>query len=377
MTSDIGAIDQSGGPKAGNVLPDIIAFLGRSPAFPLLIALIIVFSLGSPRFLTLFNISSVLNQAVLIGILGVGLTPLVISGNIDLSVGATAAFGACLLVFLESYVGLWPSVGVTLVACLAIGLLNGLVVERLGLNAIIVTLAAGRGLRGLTFLVFGTQTVMAPDTRLLDIAEFKLFGFDMSVVAFLALGLLFALMLRFTVHGVNTFAVGGNRRAALDAGVNITLHVLANFALSGLMAGLVGVIMVAQQRAQAAQDVVAKHPGVKILDVQVGNWSQGQGQSIMENFITRFGKKIDGVLSSDGYSGTVAYLAVQAAAAAGQLDPRIEDHALRDMAVLIDRRHGNLTTRAPRSGFGALGVVAPEEPVERLRDSRICRYFLA
>lgn len=75
------------------------------------------------------------------------------------------------------------------------------------------------------------------------------------------------------------------------------------------------------QRAQAAKDVVAKHPDVKILDVQAGNWSQGQGQSIMENFITRFGKKIDGVLSSDGYSGTGAYLAVQAAAAAGQLDP--------------------------------------------------------
>jgi ribose transport system substrate-binding protein len=59
---------------------------------------------------------------------------------------------------------------------------------------------------------------------------------------------------------------------------------------------------------------------VKILDVQAGNWSQGQGQSIMENFITRFGKQIDGVLSSDGYSGTGAYLATQAAGASGQLD---------------------------------------------------------
>jgi ribose transport system substrate-binding protein len=75
------------------------------------------------------------------------------------------------------------------------------------------------------------------------------------------------------------------------------------------------------QRAQAAQDVVAKYPNVKILDVQAGNWSQGQGQSIMENFITRFGKKIDGVLSSDGYSGTGAYLATQAAAAARQVEP--------------------------------------------------------
>jgi ribose transport system substrate-binding protein len=74
------------------------------------------------------------------------------------------------------------------------------------------------------------------------------------------------------------------------------------------------------QRAQAFLDVAKKYPDIKLLDVQAGNWSQGQGQSIMENFITRFGKKIDGVLSSDGYSGTGAYLAVKAAVAAGQLD---------------------------------------------------------
>jgi ribose transport system substrate-binding protein len=74
------------------------------------------------------------------------------------------------------------------------------------------------------------------------------------------------------------------------------------------------------QRAQAFVDTAAKSPDIKLLDVQAGNWSQGQGQSIMENFITRFGKDINGVLSSDGYSGTGAYLAVQAAAAAGQLD---------------------------------------------------------
>jgi ribose transport system substrate-binding protein len=74
------------------------------------------------------------------------------------------------------------------------------------------------------------------------------------------------------------------------------------------------------QRAQAFLDTAAKYPDIKLLDVQAGNWSQGEGQSIMENFITRFGKDIDGVLSSDGYSGTGAYLAVEAAVAAGALD---------------------------------------------------------
>lgn len=246
MSMNMNTAESIAAGTTGRILRDIFGFFGRSPAWPLLIALIIVFAIGSPRFLTPFNVSSVLNQAVLIGILGMGLTPLVISGNIDLSVGAVAGFGACLLVFLESYVGLWPGIGLTLIACLGIGLINGLVVEKLGLNAIIVTLAVSTGLRGFTFLVFGTQTVMAPDMSLLDIASLKIFGMDMSVLTMFVVGILFASMLRFTVHGVNTFAIGGNRRAALDAGVNVTRHVLANFGLAGAAAGLVGIIMVAQ-----------------------------------------------------------------------------------------------------------------------------------
>jgi len=76
----------------------------------------------------------------------------------------------------------------------------------------------------------------------------------------------------------------------------------------------------ADQRAQAFLDVAKKHPDIHLLDAQDGNWSVNKGQSIMETFITRFGKRIDGVLSSDGYTGTGAYLAVDAAVKAGTLD---------------------------------------------------------
>ena len=89
MTSDIKTIDQSNGHGAASVARDIFGFFGRSPAWPLLIALIIIFAIGSPRFLTPFNISSVLNQAVLIGILGFGATSL-LCGLAPEGDGATA-----------------------------------------------------------------------------------------------------------------------------------------------------------------------------------------------------------------------------------------------------------------------------------------------
>lgn len=77
----------------------------------------------------------------------------------------------------------------------------------------------------------------------------------------------------------------------------------------------------ADLRHQAFLDVAAKYPDIKLLDAQDSNWSVGKGQQLMENFITRFGKQIDGVISSDGYTGTGGYLAVEAAEKAGQLEP--------------------------------------------------------
>jgi ribose transport system substrate-binding protein len=76
----------------------------------------------------------------------------------------------------------------------------------------------------------------------------------------------------------------------------------------------------ADQRHQAFLDIAAGYPDIKLLDAQDSNWSVGKGQSLMENFITRFGRDIDGVISSDGYTGTGAYLATEAAVKAGQID---------------------------------------------------------
>jgi ribose transport system permease protein len=221
-------------------------FIEASPAWPLLILLVVFFTFGNPHFLTPFNISSVLRQTVLIGVLAVGLTPLIISGNIDLSVGALAGFAACLLVFLESPIGVGPAIVATLIVCFAIGFFNGLIVEKLGLNSIIVTLAVSKGLRGLTFLVFGTQTVLAPEAGLTNLGALKIGLIGLDVIAFFIVAILVSQLLRSTVHGVNTYAIGGARRAALDAGVDVSWHVLMNFALSGLMAGLVGLILVAE-----------------------------------------------------------------------------------------------------------------------------------
>jgi ribose transport system permease protein len=238
--------------SAGNAVRAVWNSTGQSPAWPLLIALIVFFAFGSPKFLTWFNTWSVLSQTTLVGVLAVGLTPLVISGNVDLSVGALAGFSTCLIVYFQGMIGLVPAVLLTLVAATGIGFFNGLIVEKLGLNSIIVTLAVMNGLRGLGFLLFGEQTVLAPDTTLVDIGSIKFGRIGFDVIIFFVFAAAVAWMLRSTIHGVHTYAIGGNRRAALDAGVNVSAHVLGNFALSGAAAGLCGLMMVATLGSGAA-----------------------------------------------------------------------------------------------------------------------------
>lgn len=121
----------------------------------------------------------------------------------------------------------------------------------------------------------------------------------------------------------------GKQYVTAHAGPNDTLQgTQAAQALIDAMGGKGNVVEVrgptgfgpADQRAQAFADVAAKYPGIKLLGTQDGAWSVEKGQSQMENFITRFGKQIDGVLTSDGYTGTGAALAVEAAIKAGTLD---------------------------------------------------------
>jgi ribose transport system permease protein len=230
--------------SAGRWLAGIWNATSNSAAWPLLIILSVFFAFQNPLFLDPYNINIVLSQTVLIGVLAVGLTPLAISGNIDLSVGAIAALSTCVAVLVQDELGFVPSLFAALAVATFLGLINGLIVEKLGLNSIIVTLAMGTALHGVAFIVFGSSTIVASGPEYASLGALKIAGVSFSAIVFIVIAVLVAAMLRFTVHGINTFAIGGHRQAALDAGINVERHVLANFCLSGFTAGVCGILLV-------------------------------------------------------------------------------------------------------------------------------------
>ncbi|TGR23024.1 MULTISPECIES: ABC transporter permease [unclassified Mesorhizobium] len=208
-------------------------------------SLFALFALVAPGFLTFVNLTSILSEIALFGFLAVALTPVIISGNIDISVGAVLGMAACTCISLMPN-GMVTAISAALAAGLLVGLVNGLLMEKAGINSFIVTLATMIGTRGLTFYSIGDRSVMTTDPDFLAIGNSNIGIVPVRTVLLIAIAVLMGWMLRSTSHGRYTFAIGGNRVAAVDAGVRVSRHVIANMMICSLLAATGGVAMASQ-----------------------------------------------------------------------------------------------------------------------------------
>ena len=178
-----------------------------------------------------------------------GFTLLIISGEFDLSVGSVLALSGVLVIFMVN-AGLPAPIAVVIMLILgvAIGLLNGLIVVKLGVPSFIVTLAAMLFWRGVILVITGALPV-SPDHKS---AFFEIFsyrfdnGFNTSVLWFVGVAIILALILHRTRFGNWIFATGGNKLAAIEAGVPVNRVKLMLFGLTSGLASLAGIILMSR-----------------------------------------------------------------------------------------------------------------------------------
>ncbi|MBB3331663.1 ribose transport system permease protein [Halomonas campaniensis] len=226
-------------------------FRGRAAIQPIwifVIAIFIFFSFMSEYFLSLGNITNILVQTSTIGLIALGMTYVMINGNIDLSVGAILGLAASLAVGLQDY-GLTIAIIAALASGMLLGAINGLVVWKTGVNAFIVTLGAMLGIRGLIFLYTGEQSFYSMNFAFSDFGASSIGPFPVLAIIFLLCTLVMHLVLTRTGHGRNTFAVGGNPEASIDAGIRLGRHMMINFIIVGFFAALAGVLLASQMGA--------------------------------------------------------------------------------------------------------------------------------
>ena len=211
----------------------------------IMIVFIIVAECLSRKFLTVNNIMNVLNQTSMNAILALALTTVILTGGIDISVGSTLAFsGAAAAWLLRAGHSTFLAVIVALVIGLAIGTLNGIFISRWNLQPMIVTLATMSIFRGTTYLLTTGSPISVSNPSFKMIGGGKLFGtIQVPIIILLVLAIIMHYILNNTPFGRHIYSIGGNEEAAYLSGVNTKNVKAAAYAISGLLASVVGIIM--------------------------------------------------------------------------------------------------------------------------------------
>jgi ribose transport system permease protein len=208
-----------------------------------LAALVAGFSLTTERFFTALTLRTIANQVPEAVIVAVGLTFVLVVAGIDLSVGSVLALSSAVLgvSMLRLELGLLPAALLALVTGLACGILNGLLSVRLALPSFIVTLGTLEMARGGTYLVTRSQTQYV-GSAVEGLAETSLLGLSLPFLGALALVAAGQFVLSRTVFGRYAAAIGTNEEAVRLSGIDPRPVKTAVFAISGLCAGLAGIV---------------------------------------------------------------------------------------------------------------------------------------
>ena len=231
------------GPKRGG---RHAAMLQRQGVVLALLLLILFGAWRYDDFLGLYNVMSVLRYNAMFALVALGMGFVIMTGGIDLSVGATAALASVVSAGVSD-IGLGAGLAAGIAAGLAVGLINGLVIAWAKLPAFVTTLATMLGARGLALLISGNQSVSVSwDTHFTDLGGGDFLTLPIPAWIAAAAFVLGAVLLNFTRFGRVVLAIGGNEEAARLMGLPVRRTKLLVYVLSGGLAGLAGVILASQ-----------------------------------------------------------------------------------------------------------------------------------
>ncbi|MFF8842035.1 ABC transporter permease [Streptomyces sp. NPDC015127] len=226
----------------------LASLVQRQGVLAVLLLVVLIASFVYPTFATLDNARGVTVQASFLAIVALGMTLVIITGGIDLSVGSVFALGGVLAAWASQW-GILPALLVPLLVCGAIGLLNGLLIARAGMAPFIVTLASLLGARGLLLALTdeGATTHLVPkDSAFAALGQGSIWGFGLPILIALVLFGAGGLVLQRTSFGQTLFAVGGSSDAATLMGLPVARAKILVYLLSGLLAGLAGAVNAAR-----------------------------------------------------------------------------------------------------------------------------------
>lgn len=205
------------------------------------------FSIAVPNiFPTPLNLVNIVNQASLAAIIAGGLTMALIVGEMDLSIAYLASFAGVFVsgLMAHQHVPMWISIIITLVACIALGFLNGIIITKLRVNAVVATLGTGSIIVGLTFAYaqgIPIASGLPPSFQRLAIG--KTIGIPNNIIIMIIVLALLWLFLNYTEKGVQLRATGGNPQASRLSGIKVDGIKILGLCIASFCAGVTGILL--------------------------------------------------------------------------------------------------------------------------------------
>lgn len=245
------------------------------------LVLCLILAITTKSFLTAANVIVVLRQAVWVGLIAIGMTYIIATGEIDLSVGSTVGLcGVIVAALMKNYsMNIYLAMLITLLAGTVIGLINGLMVSKLKIASFIATLAMMQILRGLIYVY--TQGVPIFGLKYPEFtvwAQGYLAFIPVPVIILIVMTLIFWYIMYRTKFGRHVLSVGSNIDAARLVGINVDMVKLKVYVLTGFLSGMAGILLAARSEA-ASVDAGSGYETDAIAAVVIAGTSMAGGSA--------------------------------------------------------------------------------------------------
>jgi ribose/xylose/arabinose/galactoside ABC-type transport system permease subunit len=214
--------------------------------FGIFVLLVVGLSLTVPYFASWSNFANVLQRNSIIGIVACGMLLMILLGGFDLSVGAVGAASSVLAAAAISQISLPLGIAAALALGLVVGLVNGVLIAKIGISPFVTTLATQVMVTGLMFVATAAQPVYGMPVWFTWLGLGRIGPIPVPTVIFAVVALLTWLMLRYTRFGHQIYIVGGNKAAARLAGIDVDRVTILVYGIGGLFAALAGIVLLGQ-----------------------------------------------------------------------------------------------------------------------------------
>lgn len=227
-------------------LDTLLEVLRRYSVLLILLAIGLIFTLGSDRFLTPSNLMNIALQTSIIAIIAIGMTFVMLTAGIDLSVGSVVALCGALAAGLavKQELGTYVGIGLALAAGATVGLVSGLLVVKGKMPPFVATLSTLAIARGLTLVYTQGRPIAGIDERFIALGSGETLGIANPVIIMVIIFVIAFIVLRSTRFGNYVYATGGNEEVSRLAGIRTSTVKLSVYMISGVLAAVGGVLLV-------------------------------------------------------------------------------------------------------------------------------------